>query len=175
MKVQKNTTPMPARTSTQATASQAKAAKPKKQIPNGAVINAPSSSPITPGNRASATATYSQLPADLQSVMAKSFNWPSDKWNKLPMASRKHVVAVYNRMQKHGLWKHVDKITKIIDPERKALGMRVHGNAGSVEFKAKPGTNLLTEVHKTGKYGLDSWWLSLLHRGQKVVPRGLED
>jgi hypothetical protein len=115
--------------------------------------------------RARADVPYSQLPADLKKTVAH-LDWPDKWWNGLSTASRQHLVAIYNRMQTHGLWSHVDRITKVVDPERPVLGMRAPGSAGSVEFLRKDGSRLLQGSLETGRFGLDPSLLALLHPGQ---------
>lgn len=118
--------------------------------------------------RARADVPYSELPADLKQALSH-LDWPDKWWNGLSQASRQNLVAIYNRMQDHGLWRHVERIVKVVDPERPVLGMRPPGNSGSVEFLAKDGSRLLHGSLDTGKFGLDPGFLALLHPGQQSL------
>jgi hypothetical protein len=108
---------------------------------------------------------YDQLPSELKRVLGK-FDWPDKYWNGLSDASRKHLVAIYNRMSDHGLWKHVDRIVKVVNPERPALGMRVPGNSGSVVFATRDGKKLIEGSLEKGKFGIDPQVLAAFHDGQ---------
>ena len=80
---------------------------------------------------------YTALPDDLKRIMAKSFAKPAQCWSdRFNRDQRFAVAAIYNRLQRFGLWGYVSRINQV-KPSTPPIWckFRVQGDTPSIEFE----------------------------------------
>lgn len=115
---------------------------------------------------------FDEQPADLQTVVAKSFVDPADWFEGLD-SERGALTAIFNRMCRYGLWCHVRLILRIVPGEAVVTvdgeTFRVPGSTPSVYFMSRSGDALAEALMATGRFCTASGAGASQHPGQTTL------
>lgn len=99
---------------------------------------------------------FDKQPVDLQRILAMSFRDPAVWFAKLNPENRIALTAIFNRLCKYGLWRHVRLVLKISDGEAPALiadrAFNVPGRTPSVYFMSLGDQSLINALMATGRF-----------------------
>jgi hypothetical protein len=116
---------------------------------------------------------FDKQPADLQSVLAKSFKDPAGWFGKLDPESRIALTSIFNRMCRYGVWRHVRLVLKIGAGEAPVLiADRVYdvpGRTPSVYFMSLAGDALIKALMATGRFCMARGAGASQHPGQTTL------
>ena len=116
---------------------------------------------------------FAEQPADLQTVVAKSFVDPADWFEGLDRERRFALTAIFNRMCRYGLWCHLRLILRIVPGEALVTvdgeTFRVPGSTPSVYFMSRSGAALGEALMATGRFCTASGAGASQHPGQTTL------
>jgi hypothetical protein len=109
---------------------------------------------------------YDRQPAALRRVLDASHSDGELYWLRLDHEDRFAVVAIYNRLQRAGLWQWTRRIRSIKKGAPKLCGFWVQGDTPSVLFEGD-GDKILDQVLTHPKFCMDAGIGGSLHPGQQ--------
>jgi hypothetical protein len=113
-------------------------------------------------------------PADLQTVVAKSFVDPADWFEGLDSERRSALTAIFNRMCRYGLWCHVRLLLRIVPGEAPVTvggqTFRVPGSTPSVYLMSRSGAALGEALVATGRFCI-AWGLGASEHPKQITLR----
>jgi hypothetical protein len=116
---------------------------------------------------------FDKQPADLQSVLTKSFKDPAGWFGKLDPQNRFALTSIFNRLCRYGLWGHVRLVLKIDAGEAPVLiADRVYdvpGRTPSVYFMSPAGDALIKALMATGRFCMAYGAGASQHPGQTTL------
>lgn len=117
--------------------------------------------------------SFDEQPADLRTVVAKSFVDPADWFEGLDSQRCFALTAIFNRMCRYGVWCHVRLILKIVPGEAVVTvdgsTFRVPGSTPSVYFMSRGGDALGKALMATGRFCTASGLGASQHPGQTTL------
>lgn len=118
-------------------------------------------------------ARFDKQPADLQTVLTKSFKDPAGWLGRLDPESCLALASIFNRMCRYRLWGHVHLVLKIVPGEAPlrvpGLTFAVPGSTPSVYFLSPSGKALLQALMATGRFCIARGIGASLHRHQTTL------
>ena len=116
---------------------------------------------------------FDEQPADLQTVVARSFVDPADWFEGLDSERRFALTAIFNRMCRYGLWCHVRLILRIVPGEAVVTvdgeTFRVPGSTPAAYFVSRSGDALGAALMATGRFCTASGAGASQHPGQTTL------
>jgi hypothetical protein len=116
---------------------------------------------------------FDKQPADLQSVLTKSFKDPAGWFGKLDPESRFALTSIFNRMCRYGVWRHVRLVLKVGAGEAPVLiadrVYQVPGRTPSVYFMSLAGDALIKALMATGRFCMARGIGASQHPGQTTL------
>lgn len=116
---------------------------------------------------------FDKQPADLQRVLAKSFKDPTGWFKNLDPERRFALTAIFNRLCRYGVWRHVSVVLKIDAGEAPVLiadrVFRVPGRTPSVYFMSLGERALINALTATGRFCMGYGIGASQHPGQTTL------
>lgn len=116
---------------------------------------------------------FDKQPAELQRVLAQSFNNPAEWFARLDPESSIALTAIFNRMCRYGVWHHVRRVLKIAPGEAPVLiadrVFQVPGRTPSVYFMSLEREALFKALMATGRFCMAHGIGASQHPGQATL------
>lgn len=132
---------------------------------NPSTVFEPSRPAVGPADagRLSAKVEHEKLPQPLKEKITPEL------WRGLGDTQRKNLVNMYSRMEAHGIWGHVTKVTGTTEKPAQIGGAKIAGPTGSIGFEIKDPDKLIADLKRSKHFGVDNVVMNLFHRKSKSL------